>query len=118
MNDMCFVFTASAHAFEKGIGQAGSKGPVCSAQQSICRNQTDLFFHSTGKNSLFCPVEGARPGGQVIVLDIDNLHAAFYRPFDGGIDLFDDVPVMPGDVVLNVNHDQCLFAHFLLPHTP
>ena len=39
-----------------------------------------------------------------------------YSPFDGSIDVVDNVSIVFGDVVLNVDNDKCLGAHCLLNH--
>ena len=35
-------------------------------------------------------------------------------PFDSGIDVADDVPIVFGDVVLDVDNDKCFIVHYLL----
>ena len=35
------------------------------------------------------------------------------RSFDGGIDIIDDVPIVLGDVVLDVDNDKCFVIHFI-----
>ena len=48
------------------------------------------------------------------MFDIHNLHPLCHSPFDGGIDVVDDVTIVLGDVVLDVNNDKCFIAHHLL----
>lgn len=55
--------------------------------------------------------EGPRGGGGVIMLDISNVHLLSYSPLDGSIDILDDVLVVLGDVVLDVDNDKCPVVH-------
>ena len=50
----------------------------------------------------------------LLVSNIHNLHTLFHSPFDGGIDIADDVPIVFGDVVLDVDNDKCFIVHHLL----
>ena len=62
----------------------------------------------------FCAgLEGARTGGQVIVLYINDFHAAFRRPFDGGIQSVNDVPVVLGDIVLYIDDNKGFMVHVI-----
>lgn len=45
------------------------------------------------------------------MLDISNVHLLSYRPLDGSIDILDDVLVVLGDVVLDVDNDKCPVVH-------
>ena len=59
-------------------------------------------------------LEGPRPGGEVIVPDIDDRHAFAGGQINGLVDALDDIPVVFGDVVLKVYNDQSFAVHMLL----
>ena len=56
-------------------------------------------------------LERSRACCGVIMLDIDNVQALSHSPFNGSIDVADDVPIVLGDVVLNVDNDKCFVIH-------
>ena len=47
------------------------------------------------------------------MLDIDNVHSLGHSPFYGGIDIVDDVTIVFGDIILNVDNDKCFFVPYL-----
>ena len=50
------------------------------------------------------------------MLDIYDVHPLFHSPFDGCIDIVDDVTIVFGDIILNVDNDKCFIIHHLLNH--
>ena len=42
--------------------------------------------------------------------DIDDMDLMFDRPINGLVDMADDLLVLLGDIILNINDDQCLFC--------
>ena len=61
-------------------------------------------------------LERPRASRNVVVFDIYYVHILCRSPFDGGIDIADDVAIMLGDVVLDVDNDKCFIIHHLLNH--
>ena len=51
------------------------------------------------------------------MLDIDNVHPFGYCPVDSCIDVVNNVAVVLGDVVLNVDNDKCFRLHTLKDKT-
>ena len=54
-----------------------------------------------------------RSSGDVVMLDIHDVRTLDCSPFDGGIDVVDDVPIVLGDVVLDVDNDKCFIVHLI-----
>ena len=51
-----------------------------------------------------------------MMLDVHNVHPLGCGPFDGGIDVVNDIAVVFGNIILNVDNDKCFIVLHLLNH--
>ena len=56
-------------------------------------------------------LEGPRPRRQIVVLDISVPQFVLRCPVDRLVDVFDDLPVVFRDAILQVDHDHCAVFH-------
>ena len=64
-------------------------------------------------------LEGARSGGDVVMLDIHDVHTAFLSLFNGCIQIVNDILIMLCDVILDIDDNKSLIhrsaSFFMLP---
>ena len=67
------------------------------------------FRHQLGATGTGLEVPGA--GREIVVLNIDDVHTFGHRPRNGRIDMVDNLSVILGNVILQVDHNQRLITH-------
>ena len=78
------------------------KGIALRLHEDVVRHDLHLWHQFLALSS---GLESPRASRDIIVLDIDNQHLLGYSPFDGSIDVVDNVSIVFGDVVLDVDND-------------
>ena len=104
----CHVEFIDAVRRDESRKRLAGKGIALRLHEDIIRN--DLHFRHQFL-ALAARLEHSRSSGDVVMLDVDHMHPLGHSPFDGGIDISDDVSIVFGDVVLDVDNDKCSGVH-------
>ena len=79
------------------------KGVAFRLYEDIAGNDLHLRYKFRSLSTRF---ERSRGGSDIMMLDINHVHPLNCSPFDGSIDIANNVPVVLGNVVLNVDNDK------------
>ena len=98
-----------------------NKRGKCLARQSItlCLHKDVIRYHLQFRHQLLATsarLERTRASCDVVVLDIDDMHPLKYCLVDSSIDVVNDVAVVLGDVILDVDNYKCFCIHIFSFH--
>ena len=93
-----------------GVGQVPVPCHLFCLHKDIIRNNLQFWRQLLATSA---GLEGTGASGDIVVLDIDDMHPLVCRPINRFVDIVDDVAIMLGDVVLDVDYDKCFCVHIL-----